>query len=160
MGHLKAFGSAACAAPCMLWTASAHAQLFLDSSFSKIFPFDPFLLNESFEVLASARDISIAHAISICEGVCTGDSYTNALGAWTTLPDDYSFYFGNVDNYPEFLFDGQIAGTLLPGEAKDFVYGVFTSASTVSPGWYGAINRIQMFSATAERPLLAMAIFP
>ena len=117
------------------WFAcTSHAELLLSGTFSKNLPFGPFLPNEVIEVIASFTNISPDQTITICEGPCIGDSYTFSLGGFASVPLGYSFYFGNVAE--EAVFDGQIAGVLLPGEERDFVFGVFSPIGPASPGLY------------------------
>ena len=101
------------------WFAcTSHAELLLSGTFSKNIPFGPFLPNEAIEVIASVTNISPDQTITICEGPCIGDSNTYSLGGFASVFLGYSFYFGNLPE--EAVFDGQIAGALLPGEEKDF----------------------------------------
>lgn len=142
-----------------LLASSVQAELLLDISWSKNFPFGPFLPNEEIEIIATAKNVSADQTITICEGVCLGDAFTYSLGGWTSLPSEYDFYFGNIDNDDTVPFDGQIAGNLLPGEEQDFVYGVFVPIGSVDTGWYDFVNRVQIFAATVERPLLETSVF-
>jgi hypothetical protein len=138
-----------------LAASAANAALLLDVSWSKNLPFGPFLPNESIEVIASVTNVSPDQTITICEGPCIGDSFTYSFGGLTSFltASAYSFYFG--DDPVEAVFDGQIAGTLLPGQEKDFVFGVFTPPAQLAPDTYTARTQLQIFDATAERTMLA-----
>jgi hypothetical protein len=114
-------------------------------------------------------NVSPDQAITICEGVCIGDANTYSFGAWASIPTGYSFTFGNTrppDLPPdtsmgpqESAFDGQIAGVLLPGQEKDFVFGFYTPTEQLSPGWYSFLTQLQIFDATAERTMLTTTTF-
>lgn len=136
---------------------SAHGAVLLSVSFSKNFPFGPFAPNEAIEVVTSVTNISPDQTITICEGVCIGDEFTYSLGGLASNPSGYSFYFGNLPVEP--VFDGQIAGALLPGQEKDFVFGVYTPTAPASPGHYGFVLQLQIFAATVERPMLTASTF-
>lgn len=140
-----------------LVATSANAALLLSVSYSKNFPFGPFLPNDSIEIVASVTNISPDQTITICEGVCIGDSYTYSFGGLASIPNGYSFYFGNAP--AEAVFDGQIAGALLPGQEKDFIFGVYSPTAPASPGFYSFSAQLQIFGATLERPMLATSTF-
>jgi hypothetical protein len=133
-----------------LLTSSVHAEVLLGVSFSDNFPFGPFLPNESIEIFATVTNDSADQTITICEGVCIGDSFTYSLGGLASIPSGYSFFFGNVPD--EAVFDGQVAGALLPGAERDFIFGVYTPIAPASPGMYAFSTQLQIFAATAERP--------
>jgi hypothetical protein len=140
-----------------LLATSAHAAVLLSASFSKNFPFGPFLPDEAIEVVTTVTNTSPDQTITICEGVCIGDTFTYSLGGLASIPPGYSFYFGNFP--AEAVFDGQIAGSLLPGQEKDFIFGVYTPTAPASPGFYGFLTQLQIFAATVERPMLATSTF-
>jgi hypothetical protein len=149
-----------CAAILALVAATASAELLLYGSFADNIPFGPFATNEEIEVVASLKNLSPDHTITICEGACIGDEFTYSLGAWTSIPNGYSFFHGNGGDTSVGIWKGQIAGPLLPGEEKDFVFGVFVPSSAVVPGWYGVfVNRLQIFAATTDRPMLSQPVF-
>lgn len=140
-----------------LLTSSVHAQVLLGVSFADNFPFGPFLPNESIEIFATLTNVSADQTITICEGVCIGDSFTYSLGGLTGLPPGYTFFFGDDPN--EAVFDGQVAGALLPGAERDFIFGVFTPIAPAAPGMYPFSTQLQIFAATAERPMLDTPTF-
>src|SRR5688572_25301300 len=103
-------------------TASAQAAILLSASFSDNFPFGPFRPRESIEILISLTNTSTDQTITICEGVCIGDAFTYSLGALASIPNGYSFSFGDRRFDNRLPFDGQIEGTLNPGATEDFVF--------------------------------------
>ena len=117
-----------------LLATGAQAELLLSTSFSDNFPFGPFRPNEKIEILISLTNISPDKTISICEGPCIGDSLTYSLGGAASIPNGYTFFFG--DKKSEDVFDGQIEGELLPGQEKDFIFGVYDPLGKVDPGFY------------------------
>jgi MYXO-CTERM domain-containing protein len=86
-----------------------------------------------------------------------GDSNTFSLGGLASIPTGYTFFFG--DEQEEAVFDGQIAGTLLAGAEKDFIFGIYTPLGAVTPGMYPFSAQLQIFAATADRPMLASPTF-
>jgi len=151
MGTVQRF--AAALAIGTLFATSAQAELILDTSFSKNFPFGPFRPSEKIEILISFTNTSLNQTATICEGPCIGDAFTYSLGGLASIPAGYSFYFG--DRKTEAVFDGQIAGVLLPGEEKDFVFGFYDPIGTVDLGFYSFRTQLQIFDATADRLMLA-----
>jgi hypothetical protein len=141
----------------LILALSASAELLLSTSFSKNFPFGPFLPTESIEIIITLTNISPDQPLTICEGVCVGDAFTYSLGGLASIPPGYSFYFG--DEPEEDVFDGQIEGTLLPGAESDFVFGIYTPIAPVDPGMYGFSAQLQIFAATDDRPMLASPTF-
>jgi hypothetical protein len=119
---------------------------------AKNFPFGPFLPTESIEIVITLKNASPDQALTICEGVCLGDALTYSLGGLASIPTGYSFYFGN--ELEEAVFDGQIAGTLLPRAERDFIFGVYTPVAAVAPGMYAFLTQLQIFDATPERTML------
>ena len=148
---------AAVLAVAALSATSAQAELILDTSFSKNFPFGPFRPSEKIEILVSLTNTSLNQTATICEGPCIGDSFTYSLGGLAGVPAGYSFYFG--DKKTEAVFDGQIAGVLSPGEEKDFVFGFYDPVGTVAPGVYNFSTQLQIFDATPNRLMLAAPTF-
>jgi hypothetical protein len=135
----------------------AQAELLLSTSFSDNFPFGPFRPNEKIEIIVSLTNVSPDKTITICEGPCIGDSLIYSLGGLASIPTGYSFYFG--DKKAEAVFDGQIEGELLPGQEKDFIFGVYDPDGKVEPGWYSFRTQLQIFDATADRLMLASPTF-
>lgn len=140
-----------------LFAAGAQAELLLSTSFSGNFPFGPFKPNEKIEIVVSLTNVSPDKTITICEGPCIGDSLTYSLGGLASIPTGYSFYFG--DKKAEDVFDGQIEGELLPGQEKDFIFGVYDPDGQVEPGWYSFRTQLQIFDATADRVMLTSPTF-
>lgn len=140
-----------------LLAANAQAELLISTSFADNFPLGPFRPNEKIEIVVSLTNTSPDKTVTICEGPCIGDSLTYALGGLASIPTGYSFYFG--DKKHEAVFDGQIAGELLPGEEKDFIFGVYDPDGKVEPGWYSFLTQLQIFDATADRLMLATPTF-
>jgi hypothetical protein len=142
-----------------------HAEVLLQIDWSQNIPLGPFLPNEPVEIIGTAINISPDQTITICEGLCVGTTYS--LGALTSLPSEYYFYFGDVGCADpnvsscdgQTTFDGQLAGTLAPGEEKDFVYGVFTPKGFVDDGFYNFMAQVQIFAATPERPMVGTSTF-
>jgi hypothetical protein len=129
------------------------APVLLSTSFSKNFPLGPFKPNESIEIWASLTNTSADQTITICEGPCIGDSLTYSLGGQASLPDGYSFFFG--DKRQEDVFDGQVEGALAPGATVDFIFGMFVPNMKMDPGLYAFRTQLQIFDATADRLMLA-----
>ena len=75
------------------------------------------------------------------------------------MPIGYSFYFGNDPTFSGDTFDDQVVGALAPGQEKDFVFGVFNPSASIQPGWYSFGTVLQIFEASAERPLLSTPSF-
>jgi hypothetical protein len=139
-----------------LHASSAHAQVLFTTSFSENFPFGPFFPQESIEIIATLGNSS-AQTLTICEGPCIGDANTYSLGGLASIPDGYTFFFG--DDPVEAVFDNQIAGPLLPGQEKDFIFGIYTPTAPATPGLYPFSAQLQIFAATADRPMLASPTF-
>jgi hypothetical protein len=134
--------------------ARAQSPL-LSVDFSKSVPLGPFRKNETVQIIGTVTNTSIDQPIVICEGICIGDEFTYSLGALASIPDGYTFRFGIRKNTKLGFLNGQIAGELLPGESKDFVFGEFLPISNLEPGTYGPFAaQIQIFAATAERPMV------
>ena len=132
---------------------NASAALLLDTSFADNFPLGPFKPNQKVDIVVSLTNSSPDHTLTLCEGPCLGDVFTYSLGGLASIPDGYSFYFG--DKKREDVFDGQIEGPLLPGATKSFVFGVYTPEGKAEPGWYSFRTQLQIFDATPDRLLLA-----
>ena len=141
----------------LLVSVHANAALLLGASFSTNLPFGPFLPDEAIEVRVTLTNLSPDQTITICEGVCIGDELTYSLGGLASIPSGYSFFWGNIPAGS--VFDGQIAGALLPGEEKVFVFGIYTPDVTVTPGLYGFSTQLQIFDATADRLMLTSYTF-
>jgi hypothetical protein len=140
-----------------LLATGAQAELLLSTSFAENFPFGPFRPNEKIEIVVSLTNTSFDQTITICEGPCIGDSFTYSLGGQASIPAGYTFYFG--DKKKEDVFDSQIEGELLPGQHKDFIFGVYDPDGRVEPGWYSFSTQLQIFDATTERLMLASPTF-
>ncbi len=139
------------------FATSAQAALLLSTSFSDNFPFGPFRPNENIEIVISVTNTSTTQTVTICEGPCIGNEFTYSFGGQASIPDGYSFYFGN-DPF-EAVFDGQIAGVLLPGQEKDFIFGTYTPIDDAAEGFYSFGTQLQIFDATADRLMLATPTF-
>lgn len=118
-------------------------------------PFGPFKENEVIRLLATVKNISTDQSISICEGICLGDEFTYSLGGFANTPNGYLATFGNGGDTSEGWLNGQIAGTLLPGQTKEFVFRTYTPTELVEPGFYSFGAQLQIFAATEERPRLS-----
>ena len=77
----------------------------------------------------------------------------------SSIPNGYSFYLGNGGDASLGFLNGQITGPLLPGEKKDFVYGIYTPIGVVTPGMHGFRDQVQIFDGTTERSLLSTSTF-
>jgi hypothetical protein len=139
--------------------ASAQAAILLSASFSDNFPFGPFRPRERIEILISLTNTSTDQTITICEGVCIGDEFTYSLGALASIPNDYSFSFGDRRFDNRLPFDGQIEGTLNPGATEDFIFGVYNPIGSAAPGRYSFATQLQIFDATADRLMLDTSTF-
>ena len=137
--------------------ASAQAAILLSASFSDNFPFGPFRPRERIEIVISLTNTSTDQTITICEGPCIGDVFTYSLGGQASIPNGYSFFFG--DRRIEDVFDGQIEGTLNPGATEDFIFGVYDPIGRVPPGRYSFATQLQIFDATADRLMLDTSTF-
>jgi PEP-CTERM motif len=137
--------------------ASSQAAILLIASFSDNFPFGPFRPRERIEIVISLTNTSTNQTITICEGPCIGDAFTYSLGGAASLPNEYSFFFGN--RRVEDVFDGQIEGTLNPGATEDFIFGVYDPIGRVAPGRYSFSTTLQIFDATADRLMLDTSTF-
>lgn len=142
-----------------LTTMIANAGPLLNGSFAMNIPFGPFAPNSLVIILASVTNVSPDHTVTICEGVCTGDEYTYSLGGLASIPNGYSFAFGNGGDTSLGIWNGQIAGALLPGEVRQFIFGIYTPMGAAAPGWYGFGDQLQIFAATTERPMLGSPSF-
>jgi len=134
--------------------ANVSGQSPLQASFTANLPFGPFGQDQAIVVRAMITNTSSTQTIFICSGVCVGDAGTYSLSSETSTPDGYTFYSGDDPEANTDAFDGQLVGALAPGETKQFIYGVYTPISTVSPGTYPFNTEIRTFAATPERPLL------
>jgi hypothetical protein len=137
--------------------ASAQAAILLSTSFSDNFPFGPFRPRERIEIVISLTNTSTDRTITICEGPCIGDAFTYSLGGQASIPNGYSFFFG--DRRREDVFDGQIEGTLAPGATEDFIFGVYDPIGRTAPGRYGFATQLQIFDATTDRLMLDTSTF-
>jgi hypothetical protein len=141
----------------VIFAGDAYAQspVLLLVDFNKSVPLGPFRKNETVEIIATVTNTSIDQPIVICEGACIGDEFTYSLGELVSIPAGYTFIFGIRKNMKDGFLNGQIAGELPPGEAKDFVAGEYSPISNLDPGTYGPFAvQLQIFAATAERPML------
>ena len=135
-------------------TTSAHAQSLLQASFTINLEFGPFGQNQAIVILATVTNVSPTQTISICSGVCVGEANTYSVASQTSTPDGYAFFSGDDPDADADAFDDQLVGSLAPGQTKQFVYGVYTPVSAVTPGLYTFHAEILTFAATPERPLL------
>ena len=115
----------------VLLASAAQAAILLSTSFSDNFPFGPFRPRERIEIVISLTNTSTDQTITICEGPCIGDAFTYSLGGQASIPNGYSFFFG--DRRIEDVFDGQIEGTLNPGATEDFIFGVYNPIGRAAP---------------------------
>jgi len=152
--------AAALASVCLaLGSSFASAETLLTGTFGPNLPFGPFAPNEKIPILVEVTNSSLDRSISVCEGVCIGDGYTYSLGGWTSSPYGYTFEFGNGGDTSLGPWNGQIAGPLVAGETKTFIFGIYTPVGAVEPKWYPFWTQLQIFAATAERPMLTTATF-
>jgi hypothetical protein len=134
---------------------TARASLLLDASLSAESPFGPFLPTDTIIIGGTATNTSSNQSISICEGICIGDANTFSLGAAASIPNGYSFLFGNGGDQSVGFLDGQLNGVLAPLQSKQFIFAEFSPEGGVaSPGNYSFFVQLQLFSATSERPFL------
>jgi hypothetical protein len=124
--------------------------------YSKSFPFGPFAPAEIIKIIGTLTNTSPDQTISICEGVCIGDPLTYSLGAIASIPNGYTFEFGNGDTT---LGIWDVAGPLLPGEEKDFIFGEYLPLSQAPLGTYAFGVQLQIFAAIAERPMVGTSTF-
>lgn len=142
--------------------AGAQASPLLSVDYSKNFPFGPFTPDETIKIFATATNTSADQAISICEGVCLGDTSTYSLGAGVFkagIPNGYTFHLGNGGDTSLGFLNGQIGGQLLPGEKRDFILGEYVPLFPVQTGTYGFGVYLQIYAASVERPPLGGAGF-
>jgi len=140
----------------------ATASSLVSVSYADNFPFGPFTPNETVSILATITNDSSTQPLFLCEGVCLGDSSTYSLGALENTPpgyNSYSFAFGDGGSTALGFLNGQIAGELLPGQSKNFVFGEFTPISPVAPGTYPFLIQMQIFAATTDRPIIDSSTF-
>jgi hypothetical protein len=137
-------------------TGEAYAQspLLLSVDFNKSIPLGPFKKNQTVQIVGTVMNTSTDQPIIICEGICVGDAFTYSLGALVSIPVGYTFLFGDGHDTTEGFLNGQIAGVLLPGESKDFVFGEFSPTSKAEFGTYAFAAQLQIFAATVDRPMI------
>jgi len=128
-------------------------------SYADSFPFGPFSQNQTIQILGTVTNSSADKSISLCEGVCIGDSLIYSLGAWASLPNGYDFHFGNGGETTLGFLNGQIAGVLDAGESKSFVFGEFLPSSGVELGTHNFLIQLQIFSADILRPMIGSSTF-
>lgn len=143
----------------IVFLGAAHAGPLLSMNYSKSFPFGPFTPAETINIIGTLANTSSDQTISICEGICIGDFLTYSLGAQASIPNGYRFQFGNGGSTTHGPWNGQIAGQLGPGEEKDFIFGEYLPNSQETLGKYGFSVQLQIFSATAERPMIGTSTF-
>ena len=136
---------------------TTNASTLLSVSFGKYLPIGPFTLDQPFNIIGTATNTSPDQIISICEGACIGDVNTYSLGGLASIPYDYSFYFGNGSDTLLGFLNGQLSGQLLPGDQKDFIFGVYTPTPTTKIGSYNFGVQLQIFEATIDRPMIGGA---
>lgn len=141
----------------LMFTPGVHAAVLVSGSFGKNIPFGPFLPNEAIEVVATITNESPDQTITICEGLCIGDALTFAVGGFASAPTGYTFDFGNVPGGS--VFDGQTTDSILPGEQKDFIFGIFSPTEPAALGLHGFSTSLQFFEATTDRPKINQADF-
>jgi hypothetical protein len=156
---MKLFTATVVAISMLAFARETHASVILSVTYEKSFPFGPFTPTETIEVVATATNTSADRSIFICEGVCIGDPFTYSLGASASIPNGYSFHFGDGGDTASGFLNGQIAGELLPGQEKDFLLGEYLPISQAQLGTYGFHVQLQIFSATAERPMIDSSSF-
>lgn len=137
----------------------------LDISYNKNLSngvFGPFTPTQDIPVIATFRNTSLDQTITICEGACIGDNKTYSLGAqvWITQSiAPYGFVFGNGNDNSMGWLNNQIAGTLLPGQSKDVIVGIYKGNSLIMPGEYSYIFQVSIYDATPERARIDEANF-
>jgi hypothetical protein len=162
MRKYSAWAIAVLGALAMLGFQSAQASPILDVSIGEI-PFGPFSSSQAILITGTVNNPSPNEPLTICEGVCIGDTTTFSLGASSFIPtattNNYSFFFGDGGDASLGFLDGQIAGLLNPGQTKDFVFAELVPISTVAPGQYGFNTSLQVFAATSDRPMIGNSSF-
>jgi hypothetical protein len=118
----------------------ARATLLLQASIGTI-PFGPFSPTDSVIIGGTVTNVSPDQTITICEG-CVDGSNTYSLGGSAFAPTPtaahYTFFFGNGGDVSAGFLDGQLAGSLAPGQTKTFIFGEFIPNSGLVPfGLYG-----------------------
>jgi hypothetical protein len=129
----------------------SQATLLLQASIGTI-PFGPFSPTDSVIISGTVTNVSPDQTITICEG-CVDGSNTYSLGgsAFTPTPTaaHYTFSFGNGGDVSAGFLDGQLAGSLVPGQSKTFIFGEFIPNSGFVPvGLYGFGTGLQIFDGT------------
>jgi len=147
--YFRLFVTLACSSASQI-SFAAPIQVGFEKSFVNG-AFGPFDTSSSVFITATLTNTSLVDNLTICEGVCLGDSNTYSLGGIASIPNGYSFYFGNVPGYPAIPYDNQVSGTLAAGQSKDFVFGVYVPNANFQPGRYGFYTQVQVFDATPER---------
>jgi hypothetical protein len=143
----------------VIFPEKTHAQspLLLSADFNQSVPLGPFQKNETIQIIGTVLNTSVDQTIVICEGSCIGGQFTYSLGALASTPDGYTFHFGTGKKRGSDIgfLNGQIAGPLLPGEAKDFVFGEYSPISKAELGTYGPFGvQLQIYAATLKRPMI------
>lgn len=143
---------------CATLTGVANAAPLLSISLGPV-PLGPFTPNETVVITGTATNTSADQVISICEGVCIGNSLTYSLGARASIPNGYTFRFGGGGNATLGFLDGKLAGQLLPGAQKKFIFGEFSPISPALPGAYSFLTQVQIFTADSARTMIGSSTF-
>ncbi len=157
------FAALAAGAGLVAPATNAQGQVLLQGSFAVNTPFNlpfgPFGTSQTIVVKATVTNVSPTQTIAICPvSTCVGDPYTYVLGGSVSIPNGYNFFYG--DGSDTRALGDHVAGPLAPGQTKEFIYGIFTPASSpVAPDAYPFAARLQIIAATSERPLLSQVAF-
>lgn len=134
----------------------ANASLLISASIGTL-PFGPFTPTEPIVISGSIANVSTQDA-TICEGVCTGVTYS--LGGFASSPIGYTFIFGDGADPGAGFLSGQANGLLSPGQEKDFVFGEYIpDGGDAALGGYNFFVQLQIFAATSDRPMVGSAAF-
>jgi hypothetical protein len=114
-------------------------------------PMGPYAPGEAFQLLVSITNTT-DHALTICGAICIGDADTFALGGLASIPNGFNFYWGS--NPSNTWFDSDIIGSIDAGSTEVYVFGTYTVLPTTNIGWYSFSAQLQIFQATAERPII------
>jgi hypothetical protein len=136
----------------IILTSFPANALLLDVTLGEV-PLGPFAPTDNVIIYGSATNTSSTQTMTICEGVCLGETTTFSLGAFASIPNGYSFFFGNGGDTSLGFLDGQLAGTLAPLNTEQFIFGEFTpNGGFAPPGLYSFGVQLQIFAATPDRP--------
>jgi len=145
---------AAAAGALLVSAGPAHAVPFEVLLLAQM-PFGPFTPTET--IIVSAEIINISdHVVYFCPGATTecvsdvADSYGFGGGISGPDPAGYIPEFGDGTN-PDNPF--AIPASLSPGASASFLFSEFIPTS-VEAGTYGFDDQLQVFQASADRPML------